>query len=67
MRMVYSHDTGMRVNPLEAGHHAIFYSICQAVLYIFCYRQDSFVSLFETAPEVSANYHILLQCIVPLQ
>lgn len=40
------------VGPLEASQHAVFYRMCQAVFYIFCYRQSSFRDMLEQNPEI---------------
>ena len=40
------------VGPLEASQHAVFYRMCQALFYIFCYRQSSFRDMLEQNPEI---------------
>jgi len=42
------------VGPLEAAGHAVFYKLCAAVFYIFCYRQDSLKSLSDSVPDADA-------------
>ena len=48
------------VGPLEASQHAVFYRIVQSVLYIFCYRQDSFRSMLDAASGHAAPEELLV-------
>jgi hypothetical protein len=40
------------IGPLEASQHAVFYRMCQAVFYIFCYRQSSFRDMLEQNTDI---------------
>jgi hypothetical protein len=49
--MESEHST-RKVGIVEAADHAVFYSICQAIFYVFCRRQDIFSRIIEDSLEV---------------
>lgn len=51
-------DPVLCIGPLEASLHAVFYSVCQAVLYIFCHRTCSFTEILRTNPEKARHWKL---------
>jgi hypothetical protein len=50
-----------KVGVVEAADHAVFYSICQAIFYVFVRRQDIFSRIIEDSMEVHfLNWLVLL-------